>query len=64
MLADTSLSFTVAVLAYIALVIAVPSVDSARRGRWGWVALIVLLSPVGGVLWYMLRLSQRRGAAA
>ena len=39
---------------YLALVIG-PAIDAGRRGRWGWVVAIVLLSPLFGLIWYMRR---------
>jgi len=57
-----SLGVAVTFVAYVVLTIAVPAVDAARGGRWGWVALIMLLSPLGGVMWYMRRLGVRNNA--
>lgn len=30
-----------------------PLFESARRGRWGWVAVIILLPPFGGIGWVL-----------
>lgn len=30
-----------------------PAFEAFQRGRWGWLALIVVIAPVGGALWSM-----------
>ncbi|MGO4256859.1 hypothetical protein [Marmoricola sp. RAF53] len=36
---------------YVGVLVLWPALDAGRRGRWGWVAGVVLLSPLGGILW-------------
>ena len=48
---------------YLVLVIG-PAIDAGRQGRWGWVAVIVLLSPLFGLLWYGYRWTTRKQQTA
>jgi hypothetical protein len=59
-----SLGFVVTFVAYVVLLIVVPAVGAARSGRWAWLAVILLLSPLGGLMWYLRRLVLRRNATA
>jgi hypothetical protein len=51
-------------LTYSALAIVWPAVDAARQRRWLWVFVIVLLSPLAGLLWLALRVTRRRNVTA
>jgi Na+/melibiose symporter-like transporter len=57
------LIFVVVALAYLGLGIVWPAIDAARHRRWLWVAAIVVLSPFAGILWFILRRTQRLDAA-
>ena len=59
-----SLGFVITFVAYVVFLIGVPALDAARRDRWAWVALILLLSPLGGLMWYLRRLALRSTATA
>jgi Na+/melibiose symporter-like transporter len=54
-----NLVFVIVALAYVGLTIAWPAVDAARRRRWLWVVVIVVLSPFAGILWGILRVTRR-----
>lgn len=41
-----------------------PAIDAGRQGRWGWVVVIVLLSPLFGLLWYGYRWMTRNQQTA
>jgi hypothetical protein len=40
-----------------------PAIEAARHRRWLWVVAIVVLSPFAGILWFILRRTQRLDAA-
>ena len=49
---------------YLVVLVVGPAIDAGRRGRWGWVVVIVLLSPLFGLLWHGYRWSTRNRATA
>ena len=49
---------------YLLVLVIGPAIDAGRRGRWGWVVAIVLLSPLFGLLWYMFRWFSRKQQTA
>ena len=58
-----NLVFVVVALAYLGLGIVWPAIDAARHRKWLWVLAIVVLSPFAGILWFILRRTQRLDAA-
>jgi hypothetical protein len=45
---------TLLVLGVLGVLVIWPLVRTAVDERWGWVAVVVLTGPVGGLLWFAL----------
>jgi hypothetical protein len=49
-------------LGYALLLIVWPCTEALLRHRWGWAIAVVLLSPLGGLLWLIFARRQRIAA--
>jgi hypothetical protein len=49
-------------LAALALLVIVPLVETAVHRQWGWTLGVVLLGPIGGMLWFVVGRREVRSA--
>lgn len=50
---DRTASYLLFWLIYFSCVILWPAIEAGQRRRWGWVVAIVLLNPLGALLWWI-----------